>query len=127
MLKALEVLHEKGFVHCDVQPKNVLIDVSSSVPRLTLIDFGACLRKEVEASKTRTWEYSAPEQWNRETVDEKTDVFGTAGVLFYLLTGRTLHNLDSRDIPKVYRKDGTLKDDPDKWEKFEKKFRDTAT
>jgi serine/threonine protein kinase len=58
VLKALEVLHDKGFVHCDVQPKNVLVDVSSGVPQVTLIDFGACLRKEEEASKTRTWEYA---------------------------------------------------------------------
>ena len=40
------------------------------------------------ASHLRTWAYCAPEQWRGEPCCERTDVFGTAGVLLYLLSGQ---------------------------------------
>ncbi len=89
LLNALEKLHGKTWVHCDVQPKNILINNPPGGHNLevTLIDFGACL-KVGEAGRPRCWEYSAPEQWEGGPVDARTDAFGAAGVMLYLLTGR---------------------------------------
>ena len=88
LLDALERLHRKAWVHCDVQPRNILIKKPSPGQHLqvTLIDFGACL-KVGEAGRPRMWEYSAPEQWLEGPVDARTDVFGAAGVMLYLLSG----------------------------------------
>lgn len=36
----LEKLHEKGFVHCDLKPDNILIGLKSEENMIYLIDFG---------------------------------------------------------------------------------------
>jgi hypothetical protein len=86
LLDALEPLHGQGWVHCDVQPENILVHDAAGQPQVTLIDFGACLKKGSNG-RNRCWEYSAPEQWATSPVHEGTDVFGAAAILFYLLFG----------------------------------------
>jgi hypothetical protein len=86
VLDALDRLHGQGWVHCDVQPENILVGDVAGQPQVTLIDFGACLKKETNG-RSRCWEYCAPEQWATSPVDERTDVFGAAGILYYLLFG----------------------------------------
>jgi serine/threonine protein kinase len=122
LLEALEVLHDKRWAHCDVQPANVLVDDSvPHAPRVTLIDFGACLRvtdrhSVGEKGEPRCWEYSAPEQWRRQPVDQKTDVFGAAGVLFYLLSGHTVFpDSDKKDGADYKEKAGTVTEEFDKY------------
>jgi serine/threonine protein kinase len=88
VLEALKVLHQKGWIHCHVQPKNIIeVKQGTSDDGWMLIDFGACSKANSEKALPRCWEYSAPEQWLNDTVCEKTDVFGATCVLFYLIVG----------------------------------------
>jgi serine/threonine protein kinase len=86
---ALDAAHERGLVHRDVKPGNVLVDAAD---HCYLSDFG--LTKQLgEGATTATGrlagslDYLAPEQIRRGEVDGRTDQYALACVLYELLTG----------------------------------------
>jgi predicted Ser/Thr protein kinase len=86
------VAHRHGITHCDIKPKNVVID-SRDEPRL--IDFGmARLRHAWSEHAPSDWggtfAYMAPEQARLEVdrIGPRTDIFALGGVLYFLLTGQ---------------------------------------
>jgi serine/threonine-protein kinase len=87
----LDAAHGAGLVHRDVKPANVLIAGSRHV---YLTDFGLTLESSSNARITRTgeWigtaEFMAPEQFEAEPVDSRTDVYALGCVLYTTLTGR---------------------------------------
>ncbi len=79
---ALSFAHENGVLHLDIKPANVLIDRSGHVK---LADFGmATLTSAAGFGGARggTVGYMPPEQLNGEVVDERSDVFSLAAVLY---------------------------------------------
>ena len=84
-LEALKNLHAAGFIHSDIQPKNILFNPYDGA--VSIIDFGAAVEIG-ERGRDRCWEYSAPEQWGGGECTRRTDAFAVVGVLIYLLTGR---------------------------------------
>lgn len=100
LASALEHAHAKtgenmrpmNIVHRDVSPGNVLLGVDGSVK---LCDFGLA-RAESRLSDTETGEfkgrsgYKSPEQFDRGTVDHRSDVFGLGIVLYEAFLGRRL-------------------------------------
>ena len=64
VLRALFVMHELGFVHGDVKPENVMVDVvGEEVRRVCLVDFGFMFRVDAPPTFKRmgTMLYTAPE------------------------------------------------------------------
>jgi hypothetical protein len=91
---ALEHAHERGVVHRDVKPQNVLVpdEPRSWRGAAKLTDFGvAMLAGDDPLTRTGdvvgTLAYMAPEQASGERVDERVDLYATALVLYEALTG----------------------------------------
>ncbi len=84
--EGLQAMHAAAYVHADLKPNNIMVTTSEAVK---LIDFGQSAR--LHMAKTRiqgTIDYIAPEQVQRGTLDQRTDVFGLGAALHRVLTGR---------------------------------------
>ena len=89
--RALEALHQLGYVHCDLKPNNILRSADGAVK---VIDLGQAAK--IGATKKRiqgTPDYIAPEQVKLQPVTEKTDVYNFGATLYWALTGRNLPTL----------------------------------
>ena len=87
---ALHYAHQKGLVHCDVKPGNILI---SSTAQVYLADFGIAWMMGSgfhTAGPSGTATHMAPEQIRGERPTPQTDVYGLGVVLFEMLTGGEL-------------------------------------
>ncbi len=81
--EALTHMHEKGFVHADMKPTNVLITEHDAVK---VIDLGqACPIGTVKKRIQGTPGYMAPEQACREAIDERTDIFNLGAMMYWVL------------------------------------------
>ncbi len=94
---ALNYAQEKGFVHRDVKPDNILLrDDGSSA----LTDFGIARAADSATRMTRTGavigtpHYMSPEQARGRTVDGRADLYSLGVVLYELLIGRVPYNAD---------------------------------
>lgn len=82
--EALEVVHEAGYIHRDVCPRNFVC--SKDATSLKLIDFGLTLPAKKEfmqpGNRTGTPNYMAPEVVRRKATDQRLDIFAF-GVSIY--------------------------------------------
>jgi streptogramin lyase len=86
--EALDFAHERGLVHRDVKPSNVLLDANEHV---YLADFGLSKRlgegRAVEPGLFGTIDYVAPEQIRGEEIDGRADVYALGCLLYECLVG----------------------------------------
>ena len=93
--EALDAAHEKGLVHRDVKPSNVLIAEAAGREHCYLGDFGLTKRTgslsgvSVAGEIVGTLEYVAPEQITGDPLDERADVYSLGCVLYECLTGQS--------------------------------------
>ncbi len=79
-------LHDKGVLHCDLKPGNVLLDQDGK-PRVA--DFGQSRLSTDETPALGTLFYMAPEQADLKAApDASWDVYGLGALFFSMLTGK---------------------------------------
>jgi serine/threonine protein kinase len=95
---ALDAAHQRGLVHRDVKPSNVLLDENEHV---YLADFGLSRRlAELEGQpedrlSVGTPSYVSPEQIERGSVDGRADEYALGCLLYECLTGKPPFKRDS--------------------------------
>jgi serine/threonine-protein kinase len=96
--EALDYAHEKGIVHRDVKPPNMLLDERD---RAYLADFGVARMREGSPYLTQTGmvpgtpQYMAPEQGRAGVVDHRCDVYALGVVAYEMLSGRVPFTADT--------------------------------
>lgn len=87
VISALWKVHQKGLIHRDISPDNVMIRPDGSV---CLIDFGNARNSTNEQSMTVTLKhgFAAPEQYSTRGQGLYTDVYGVCATIYYCLTGK---------------------------------------
>jgi serine/threonine-protein kinase len=103
---ALGYAHQRGVIHRDVKPDNIMIERATE--RALVTDFGIALgrgaaeRADGEGSITGTARYMSPEQACGEPVDARSDLYSLGATFFYALTGRA--PFEAANVPAILTK-----------------------
>jgi hypothetical protein len=110
--RALRHAHDRGIIHRDVKPANLLLTREG---RVKLSDFGitrvfGATRVTTAGNVLGTVEYMAPEQADARPVTPRTDLYSFGGVLYCLLTRRP--PFQARTLPEMLQKHRTAQPEP---------------
>ena len=101
LAEALDAAHQRGLVHRDVKPGNVLLDQQGDRDHAYLADFGLtqtpATAGPADGQFMGTVDYVAPEQIRGDVVDGRADQYALGCLLFECLTG----SLPFRDRSEV--------------------------
>jgi len=108
--EALKAAHERGILHRDVKPANILVGAEGTAK---LTDFGIAFvrdrsRLTLPGTVMGTLTYMAPEQLRAEDADPRTDIWALGVVLYEMCAGRL--PFDRADAVKLTK--AILEEDP---------------
>ena len=97
--QGLEAAAEKGLVHRDVKPGNILF---ADAHTTKIVDFGlARVLAEEAGARGEIWGtpyYIAPERLNYEAEDFRSDIYSLGGTLFHAIAGRPPFEAESASL-----------------------------
>jgi serine/threonine-protein kinase len=109
--RAVQAVHDAGFIHRDIKASNVLVVEANGERSLKLLDFGIAKMVHGEAGQGLTEPGArlgsahnmAPEQVRCERLDARADIYALGVVIFQLLTGEyPFHAEDPRQIALLH-------------------------
>ena len=98
ILRALQHAHDKGIVHRDIKPQNIILLPNANIK---VTDFGIArfnrveTRNVAETSAIGSVHYVSPEQARGEYTDGRSDIYSVGVVLYEMLTGSVPFESDS--------------------------------
>lgn len=97
ILAALQHAHDKGIVHQDIKPQNIMLLHDGTIK---VTDFGIARFSRIDNNTTSenaigSVHYISPEQARGEMTDDKADIYSVGVVLYEMLTGQLPFQSDS--------------------------------
>ena len=90
ILKGLQHAHDKGIVHRDVKPQNIMVlsDGTIKVTDFGIARFARSEQRTITDKAIGSVHYISPEQARGEMTDEKADIYSVGVMLYEMLTGQ---------------------------------------
>ncbi len=97
ILRALQHAHERGIVHRDIKPQNIMVFTDGTIK---VMDFGIAkfAREEGKTATDQaigTVHYISPEQARGDVTDAKSDLYSVGVMLYEMLTGQKPFDTDN--------------------------------
>jgi serine/threonine-protein kinase len=118
VLMALDYAHGLGFVHRDIKPSNLLVTEGNNRELCLLSDFGLArtfqnsplFGVKMKSDLEQSVRFMAPEQFlNFKEAPLSVDIYSLGATLYYLLTGKYIHDFESlsfdQSVNKIKRDD----------------------
>lgn len=90
ILKGLQHAHDKGIVHRDVKPQNIMVlsDGTIKVTDFGIARFARSEQRTITDKAIGSVHYISPEQARGENTNEKADIYSVGVMLYEMLTGK---------------------------------------